>query len=333
MGKAVVTGAGGFIGTHLVKYLKERGYWVRGVDIRYPQWSETEADEFLLLDMRYPSNAVQALKGAELVFALAADMGGMGFIADGSIQAQMGHNNAMINLSTLTAARQVPTIQHYLFVSSVCVYPVHKLSQMRMTALKDEDVIPANPQGIYGWEKLWTEQLCRAYREQYGLNTHIVRLQNTYGPLCEWRDEKDHPAGHRTKAPAALARKVAIAKLTFNPVIEIWGDGRATRTFMYVTDCVRGIYTVGTSDYNLPVTLGPDRVIDIDSLVNLLADHAKVEVRKQHVEGPQGVRGRNFDHTLATSLGWRPNIGLEEGMELLYDWVYRQVKKSLEVGV
>ena len=330
MAKVVVTGAGGFVGNHLVVHAKAQGHYVVGVDVRYPLWSETTADEFLLLDLRYPGNAIEAFEGAEIVFALAADMGGMAFIADKTVQAEMGHNNAMIGLSCLTAARHTPTIEHYLFTSSVCVYPTEKLSQIDVAAMAETEAIPANPQGIYGWEKLWTERMCLAYRQQYGLNTHIVRLQNTFGTMCEWRDEKDDPRGHRTKAPAAIARKVAVASLTGNHDIEVWGDGKATRTFMYVKDCVRGIYLVGTSDYNDPVTLGPDRVIDVDTLVRILAHCAQITPNIVHVAGPEGVRGRNFDHTVATSLGWKPAVSLENGLCELYRWVYKQVEKEME---
>jgi nucleoside-diphosphate-sugar epimerase len=235
----------------------------------------------------------------------------------------------MINMSTLEAARNVGGIKNYVFTSSVCVYPMYKLSTVRVRPLCDDDVHPADPQGLYGWEKLWTEQLVGAYQKQYGLNTHIVRLQNTYGPRCEWRDAKSCPEGQRTKAPAAIARKVAIAKLTDNPEIEIWGDGLATRAFTYSLDCVRGIYTVGKSDCHDPITVGSDTVINVNTLVDLLARHAGIRVTKKYVEGPQGVRGRNFDHSRVMALGWRPEVALNRGLYLLYRWIESQVRKSV----
>ena len=330
MKKVVATGAGGFVGTHLVRYLKSQDLWVRGVDIRYPLWEDSQADEFLLLDLRYPANAAHALRSMNAVYALAADMGGMAFIDDSKLQGTIGFNNAMINVGTLEAARHSDTIRNYVFTSSVCVYPMHRLTTTQMKPLCEEDAYPADPQGMYGWEKLWTEQLIESYREQFGLNTHIVRLQNTYGPRCEWRDPESCPEGQRTKAPAALARKVAIAKLTGNPEVEIWGDGKATRPFMYALDCVRGIYMIGESDCPGPITLGPDQAISINALVNTLARLAGVDIVKVYVEGPQGVRGRNFNHQRALALGWQPETTLAKGLRLLYRWVEDQVRESLE---
>lgn len=330
MKKVVVTGAGGFVGGHLVKYLRSTNHWVRGVDVRYPLWDESDAHEFLLLDLRYPANAAAALRGMEEVYALAADMGGMGFIDDPKLQATIGFNNAMINMSTLEAARHTGTISKYVFTSSVCVYPMYRLKTVDVKPLREEDAYPADPQKMYGWEKLWTEQLVEAYRNQYGLNTHIVRLQNTFGPNCEWRDAKDCPEGHRTKAPAALARKIAIAKLTGDPEVEIWGDGLATRSFMYCTDCVRGIYMIGDSKHHEPVTLGPDQTASINAVVNALAYYADFEIEKKYVAGPQGVRGRNFNHQLVNKIGWQPKVSLRQGLYILYNWVETQVRKSLK---
>lgn len=329
MGKAVVTGAGGFVGGHLVRYLQSQDLWVRGVDIRYPLWEDSQADEFLLLDMRYPANAAIAVQGMDTVYALAADMGGMAFIDSSELQATIGFNNAMINMSTLEAARHSDTISNYVFTSSVCVYPMHRLTTTRMKPLREEDAYPADPQGMYGWEKLWTERLIESYREQFGLSTHIVRLQNTYGPRCEWRDAASCPEGQRTKAPAALARKIALAKITNTSEIEIWGDGKATRPFMYVSDCVRGIYMIGESDCHEPVTLGPDQAVSINQLVNGLAKVAGiVDIVEVYVEGPQGVRGRNFNHHRARRLGWRPEVSIVDGLRLLYQWVEGQVWES-----
>lgn len=321
---ALVTGAGGFIGHHLVSYLKMKGYWVRGVDIKPPAFEPTEADHHdWHCDLRQPHHAQHAcmpppgINGFDEVYALAADMGGMGFIADPARQGSTLYNNTLINFNTLEAARWAHA-KRYFFTSSVCVYPVHKLALASVKPLAEEDVYPALPQKTYGWEKLNAEHLVRAYGTSYGMTTRMVRLQNTYGPLGAWR-------GGREKAPAALCRKVAEAKLSGDHRIEIWGDGKATRTFMYVSDCIRGIHMVMLSAQPDPVTLGPNRVITINELVDMIAWIADIEIEKVYVEGPQGVRGRSFDHSRAYSLGWRSHVGLLAGLKLTYDWVEGEV--------
>jgi len=315
--KVLVTGAGGFIGHHLVSYLKNDGYWVRGVDLKYPEFAPTDADEFEILDLRRWDACLQATRGVDHVYALAADMGGMGFIS--SHHAQILHNNLLINLHTLDAAR-VNGAQRYLYTSSACVYPEYLQMDANVTPLKEEDVYPAQPQDAYGWEKLITERLNIHYREDYGIDTHIVRFHNIFGPLGTWE-------GGREKAPAAMCRKVAMAKLTGNHEIEIWGDGEQTRSFCYIDDCLEGINRLMLSDYHEPLNLGQDRMVTINQLADIVADIAGISITKRHVEGPQGVRGRNSDNTrLRDVLGWEPQISLEEGLKVTYEWIEAEIK-------
>src|SRR5713101_6406496 len=314
--RVLVTGAGGFIGHHLVSYLKGQGYWVRGVDLKYPEFSPTDADEFLLLDLRQWENCLQATHGADEVYALAADMGGMGFIS--CHHAQILHNNALINLHTLEAAR-TNGVTRYLYTSSACVYPEYKQMETNVIPLREEDAYPAQPQDAYGWEKLIAERLCLHYGEEYGIETRIVRFHNIFGPLGTWE-------GGREKAPAALCRKIAVAKLTGNPELEIWGDGEQTRSFCYIDDCVTGLYKLMRSDYGDPLNLGQDRPVTIDQVADMIAKIAGIRIRKKHVAGPQGVRGRNSDNTrLRRVLGWEPEISLEEGLACTYAWIETQV--------
>ena len=319
--KVLVTGAGGFIGHHLVTYLKRQGYWVRGVDIKHPEFAPTEADEFELLDLRRWDNCLQATRGVDEVYALAADMGGMGFIS--SHHSQILHNNALINIHTLDAAR-INGVKRYFYTSSACVYPEYLQEETDVTPLKEKDAYPAQPQDAYGWEKLITERLCIRYREDFGIETRIVRFHNIYGPLGTWE-------GGREKAPAALCRKVAGAKLTGNPEIEIWGDGKQTRSFCHIDDCLTGIYKLMRSDYHEPLNLGRDRMVTINQLADIIADIGGIEIVKKHVPGPQGVRGRNSDNSrLREVLGWEPEIPLEEGLAKTYAWIEEQVRARIE---
>ncbi len=320
--KILVTGAGGFIGHHLVSFLKDRGYWVRGVDLKYPEFSDTDADEFQILDLRRWAACLEATRGVDEVYALAADMGGMGFIS--SHHSEILHNNILINTHSIEAAR-VNGVKRYLYTSSACVYPEYRQLEANVEPLKEEDAYPAQPQDAYGWEKLITEHLCMHYRNDYGMETRTVRFHNIFGPLGTWE-------GGREKAPAAMCRKVATAKLTGNHQVEIWGDGEQTRSFCYIDDCVNGLYRLMRSDYSDPLNLGQDRLISINDLVDMVATIAGITVEKKHVSGPQGVRGRNSDNTLLRKvLGWEPEISLEGGMEETYRWIEAQVAAGLQV--
>ncbi len=323
MSKILVTGAGGFIGHHLVSYLASRGHWVRGVDLKLPEYKTPDAHEFLILDLRRWENCLLATEGVDEVYALAADMGGMGFIS--SHHSQILHNNALINLHTLEAARQ-NRVARYLYTSSACVYPEYRQTDANVVPLKEEDAYPAQPQDAYGWEKLITERLCTHYREDTGLETRIVRFHNIFGPLGTWD-------GGREKAPAAICRKVALAKLTGNHEIEIWGDGEQTRSFCYIDDCVEGIHRLMRSDYREPLNLGQDRLISINALAELVADIAGIRISLKHVPGPQGVRGRNSDNTrLRSVLGWQPEVSLEQGLALTYAWIEDQLAARMRTG-
>jgi len=318
--KVLVTGAGGFIGHHLVSYLKAKGYWVRGVDSKMPEYAPSDADEFELLDLRRWDNCLQATRGVDEVYALAADMGGMGFISQ--YHAQILHNNILINTHTLDAAR-TNGAKRYFYTSSACVYPEYKQMDANVIPLKEEDAYPAQPQDAYGWEKLLTERLCEHYREEYGLETRIARFHNIFGPLGTWD-------GGREKAPAAMCRKVAVAKLTGNYEIEIWGDGEQTRSFCYIDDCLEGIYRLMRSDYAEPLNLGQDRMVTINQLAELIANIAGIAIIIKHVPGPQGVRGRNSDNDrLRQVLDWEPHISLEEGLSRTYTWIETQVRQKL----
>lgn len=314
--RALVTGAGGFIGWHLTNYLKLKGFWVRGVDIKYPQYAPHTSDEFLLLDLRNKLSCFEATKDVEYVFNLAADMGGMGFIS--SNHSQILNNNLLININMLKSASK-SGVQHYFFSSSACVYPEFLQGDTEITPLKEEDAIPAQPQDGYGWEKLITEKMCQYYRKERGLKTTVARFHNAYGPYGTWD-------GGREKAPAALCRKIAEAKLFYRDSIEIWGDGEQTRSFCYVGDTVKGIVKLAESDYPEPLNIGSDRLVTINQLADIIMDVAEVKLEKIHIEGPQGVRGRNSDNTKVSKiLGWKPEVSLEEGLAITYKWIEKEV--------
>jgi nucleoside-diphosphate-sugar epimerase len=254
------------------------------------------------------------------VYALAADMGGMGFIS--SNHAQILHNNMLIDTHTLEAAR-INGVKRLLYTSSACIYPEYLQEKTEVTPLKEEDAYPAQPQDAYGWEKLMTERLCYRYHEAYDMETHVVRFHNIFGPLGTWE-------GGREKVPAAFCRKAAVAKLTGNPAFEIWGDGKQTRSFCYVDDITFGIHKLMHSDCYQPLNMGQDRMVSINQLADIIAEIADVEIEKVHVEGPQGVRGRNSDNTCVKEvLNWEPSISLEEGLTKTYEWIEAQVREKL----
>lgn len=318
MEKVLVTGAGGFIGSHLVHYLKRQGYMVRGADLKRPEWSETAADDFWISDLRQAREAREAVRGIDWVFHLAADMGGMGYLA--TAHSEMISSNTRININMLEAAWR-NKVRRLLFSSSACVYPCYLQEVEKAPLLKEDDVYPADPQGAYGWEKLHMEHLARRYREAGWVDTRLVRFHNVYGPEGTWR-------GGREKAVAALCRKVALAKLSKKPEVEIWGPGTQQRSYFYVDDCIEGLLMLMRSDFPGPVNFGRDRTVTVDELADMIAEIAGVEIVKSHVEGPTGVHARNSDNNLCREkLGWEPRIPLEEGLKLTYRWIEGEVLK------
>jgi len=315
--KVLVTGAGGFIGHHLTKYLIDRGYFVRGVDIKEPEYESTAADEFLLLDLSKEENCLQATEGMDRVYGLAANMGGIGFIENN--KAVIVRDNTFINLHTIEAAR-ANGVKRYLYTSSACIYPGYKQKETDVTPLREEDAYPADAEDGYGWEKLYMERVCRHYTEDFGLDTRVVRFHNIFGPLGTYD-------GGREKSPAAICRKVALAE--DGDEIEVWGDGEQTRSYCYIDDCVEGIYRLMESDHREPINLGQDRMISINELVDIVSNIAGKKIRKRYdLTKPQGVRGRNSDNTrLREVLKWEPSISLEDGLTITYHWIAGELEK------
>ena len=316
--KVLVTGAGGFIGHHLTKYLVNRGYFVRGVDIKEPEYEPTAANEFFLLDLSRAENCLQATEGMDEVYGLAANMGGIGFIENN--KAVIVRDNTQINLQTIEAAR-INGVKRYLYTSSACIYPGYKQKETDVTPLREEDAYPADAEDGYGWEKLYMERVCRHYTEDFGLDTRVVRFHNIFGPLGTYD-------GGREKSPAAICRKIALAK--DGDDIEVWGDGEQTRSYCYIDDCVEGIYRLMQSDHREPINLGQDRMISINELVDIVAKIAGKRIGKRYdLTKPQGVRGRNSDNTrLREVLKWEPSISLEEGLTITYHWIAGELEKQ-----
>jgi len=315
--KALVCGAGGFIGSHFVKRLKKEGYWVRGVDLKRPEFAQTTADEFLVLDLREKKNCEAALRldGRKFdeLYQLAADMGGMGFIH--SAECEIMHNSALININMIHTAATAG-IKRYFFSSSVCVYKDMKSGEPEIT---EEEAYPAMPDNEYGWEKLYAERMALAYSRRYSMVVRIARFQNCYGPEGTWR-------GGREKAPAALSRKVAEAK--DGGTIEVWGDGSAVRSYTYIDDMIEGIRLLVQSDLEGPVNIGSQEHVTVDELVNTITEVAGKKIRIKYVKGPVGVQSRNFSNAKIYSTGWSAKFSLKQGIEQTYQWIEKQVKAS-----
>lgn len=315
MNKTVlVTGAGGFIGHHMVKYLKGKGYIVRGVDIKKPEFEPSSADEFLLLDLRDTKNAQKAVRGVLDVYHFAANMGGVGYIDQ--VRASIMHDNLLINISMLEASVK-EKIQRFFFSSSACVYPKNKQNITLNRGLQETDVFPADPDTLYGWEKLTSEQLCLAYYQDYGLQIRIARFHNIYGPLGTWK-------GGKEKSPAALCRKIVQAAK--KDTIEVWGDGKQTRSYCYIDDCVEGVYKLMQSDIMTPINIGSDRLVSIQEIIQIISSISRKTISVRYdTSRPQGVRGRNANIDMAKKiLRWEPKISLEKGLAITYAWIEKQ---------
>ena len=321
MRSAIVLGAGGFIGGHLVKRLKAEGAWVRGVDLKRPEFGPTAADEFLLGDLRDPTFCAEALaREPDEIFQLAADMGGAGFVFTGAHDADIMHNSAAINLNVLGVARDRRYRSRIFYSSSACIYPEYNQMDPDNPRCAETDAYPAAPDSEYGWEKLFSERLYAAFARNYGLNCRVARYHNIFGPEGTW-------TGGREKAPAAICRKVAEAPN--GGEIEVWGDGRQTRSFLYVDECVEGTLRLARSDVLEPLNIGSDEMVSINDLVALVAEIAGKRIEVRHIDGPQGVRGRNSDNNLiADRLGWAPSAKLRSGLERTYEWVKEQVESA-----
>ncbi|MBE2185808.1 MAG: NAD-dependent epimerase/dehydratase family protein [Rhodothermales bacterium] len=314
----LVTGAGGFIGHHLVSYLKAKGYRVRGADQKLPEYEPSAADEFLQVDLREPEACRRAVEGVKEVYHLAADMGGIGYITGN--HATITRNDTRINLEMLDAAMDAG-VERFLFSSSACVYPQHLQHDPDVAGLKEDDAWPAEPEEGYGLEKLFMEKLCQYYREDHGMETRVVRFHNVYGPKGTYE-------GGKEKAPAAICRKVA---LTPNGgTIDVWGDGLQTRSFMHVDDCVEGLHRLMRSDYPHPLNLGTEELVTINELVDIAAEVAGKTIHRNHdLTKPQGVRGRNSDNSrLRDVLGWEPQIWLREGLAPTYAWIAGELDQA-----
>ncbi len=315
---ALVLGAGGFIGSHLVRRLKKDGYWVRGVDLKLPEFSETEADDFIVGDLRDIIFCKQVIdKSFDEVYQLAADMGGAGFVFTGDNDAHIMHNSAMINLNVLELCKDyVPSLKIF-YSSSACMYPEHNQLDPDNPNCAEDSAYPANPDSEYGWEKLFSERLYKAYERNYGLVVRIARYHNIFGEEGTW-------AGGREKAPAAMCRKVVEA----NSEIEMWGDGKQTRSFLYIDECVEGTIRLMGSDYSDPVNIGSEEMVTINELAKKVMRIAGKELDIKHIAGPEGVRGRNSENSLIQEvLDWYPSLPLDEGLTKTYDWINKECKK------
>lgn len=321
MERILITGGGGFVGSHLARYLYSQGNFVRLADIKYDEYITGEyCDEKLHLDLREQKNCLEATEGIEKVYNLAANMGGIGFIS--SVSADIMHDNVLINANMLEAAAR-NRVKRFLFSSSACVYPKFKQMEPDAGSLREEDTYPADPNEAYGWEKLFTEEMVKAYHKDYGLDIRIVRYHNIYGPAGVYK-------GGREKAPAALCRKVAEA--TDPGTITVWGDGKATRSFCYIDDCLSGTVALMDSSFDQPVNIGSDRLVTVDELADIIISLSGKKITKEYdLSAPVGVRGRNADLTLVKRvLGWQPRVTLEEGLATTYRWIKTMMEKNGE---
>ncbi len=317
MKKAIVCGAGGFIGSHLVKALKREGFWVRGVDLKYPEFAPTAADDFVIADLRDPVNCRYVVdQPFDEVYQLAADMGGAGFVFTGENDADIMHNSALINLNMLEACHR-RNLKRIFYSSSACMYPEHNQMDPDNPMTAEESAYPANPDSEYGWEKLFSERLYLAFGRNYGMDVRIARYHNIFGPEGTWQ-------GGREKAPAALCRKVA--ETADGGEIELWGDGTQTRSFLYVDECVAGTLRLARSDWTGPVNIGSEEMVSINDLARMIMGIAGKELSIRHVPGPLGVRGRNSDNRLIREkLGWAPSESLHDGLAKTYPWILQEV--------
>ena len=324
MKTALVCGAGGFIGNHLVRRLKAEGFWVRGVDLKYPEFSDVEADDFMIGDLRDPVICAAALdRRFDEVYQLAADMGGAGFIFTGANDADIMHNSATINLNILEACRRRNS-RRIFYSSSACIYPEHNQNDPDRPNCEEASAYPAAPDSEYGWEKLFSERLYLAYQRNHGFTVRVARYHNIFGPEGTWQ-------GGREKAPAAMCRKVAAAPS--GGEIEVWGDGSQTRSFLYIDECVEGSLRLMRSNFSGPVNIGSEEMITINGLAHLVMRIADKPLQIRHITGPTGVRGRNSDNRLISErLGWSPSRPLEEGIAKTYKWISAQVEAATKVG-